>query len=71
MRLSTQDRIEFMKAAVKAADLEGLKLWVVSVVDAIDALPDGKSDAPCPPYRAVQPVAAEANGQGTLLPLAS
>jgi hypothetical protein len=48
MRLSMQDKNEFLKAAVKAPDLESLRLWVVSVVDAIDALPDGKADSPVP-----------------------
>lgn len=48
MRLSMQDKNEFLKAAVKAPDLESLRLWVVSVVDAVDALPDGKADTPVP-----------------------
>ena len=74
MRLSTQDRIEFMKAAVKAKDVESLRQWVVSVVDAIDGLPDGKADAACPSYRVpVQMPLAPAtapNGQAPLMPLA-
>jgi len=61
MRLSMQDKNEFLKAAVKAPDLESLKLWVVSVVDAVDALPDGKSDAPVPVPPFVRPPA----GNGT------
>lgn len=48
MRLSMQDKNEFLKAAVKAPDLESLRQWVVSVVDAVDALPDGKADTPVP-----------------------
>lgn len=48
MRLSMQDKNEFLKAAVKAPDLESLREWVVSVVDAADTLPDGKSDGPVP-----------------------
>lgn len=54
MRLTTQDKIEFLKAAVKADDLEGLKRWLVSVVDASDVPPaDGKGDTPVavPPFR--------------------
>lgn len=50
MRLSTQDKIEVLKAALKAPDLESLKRWVVGLVDAMDAVPDGKNDAPVPPF---------------------
>jgi hypothetical protein len=48
VRLSMQDKNEFLKAAIKAPDLESLRLWIVSVVDAVDALPDGKADTPVP-----------------------
>lgn len=50
MRLSVPDKNEFLKAAVKATDLESLKRWLVSVVDTVDALPEGKADVPVPPY---------------------
>ena len=50
MRLSVPDKNEFLKAAVKAADRESLARWIVSVVDAVDALPEGKADTPAPPY---------------------
>jgi hypothetical protein len=63
MRLTMQDKNEFLKAALKARDLESLKLWVVSVVDALDSseAANGKADvhAPVPPY-----VAPAANGHG-------
>lgn len=60
MRLSTQDKIEILKAAVKADDLDALKQWVVGLVDASDALPDGKYDAPVPSFSALpsSPLAA-------------
>jgi hypothetical protein len=64
MRLSMQDKNEFLKAAVKAPDLESLRLWVVSVVDAVDALPDGKSDAPVPVPPFMLPVANGHAGNG-------
>lgn len=50
MILTTQDKNELLKAAIKTTDRQ-TALWLVSVVDAIDNLPDGKSGAPCPPYR--------------------
>lgn len=50
MRLTVPDKAELLKAAVKADDLHTLKLWVVSIVDAIDDLPEGKYDAPVPRY---------------------
>lgn len=74
MRLTTQDKIEFLKAAVKADDLEALKQWLVAVVDAADAAPaDGKdTPVPVPPFRprtaapAVQAATLPARGDGTL-----
>ena len=70
MRLSVPDRNEFMKAAVKAPDRESLVAWIVSVVDAVDELPEGKSDAQCPRYRlpgtAEADSRASANGQAML-----
>ena len=50
MRLSIQDRNELMKAVVRAETLPTLKRYVMSLVDAIDDLPDGKSDAQVPRY---------------------
>jgi hypothetical protein len=50
-----------MKAVVRAENLEALKRYVISLVDAIDDLPDGKSDAPVPRY-AEPNVAASGNG---------
>lgn len=69
MRLTAPDKAELLKAAVKADDLDALKRWVVSVVDAIDDLPDGKYDAPVPRYVAPAGSRAAANGhqEGTLL----
>jgi len=64
MRLSMQDKNEFLKAAVKAPDLESLRQWVVSVVDAVDALPDGKADTPVPVPPFTQP-RASVPGNGT------
>jgi hypothetical protein len=63
MRLSMQDKNEFLKAAIKAPDLESLRQWVVSVVDAVDALPDGKADTPVPVPPFTLPAAAR-NGNG-------
>lgn len=63
MRLTMQDKNEFLKAAVKAPDRESLARWLVSVVDAIDAAEreGGKADATvaCPPF-----VLPAANGHG-------
>ena len=39
-----------MKAVVRAESMEGLKRYVMSLVDVIDDLPDGKADAPVPRY---------------------
>lgn len=61
MRLSMPDKNEFLKAAVKAPDLDTLRRWVVSVVDAIDSLPEGKADAPVPPLT-VPVIAPAGNG---------
>ena len=70
MRLSIQDRNELMKAVVRAENLEALKRYVISLVDAIDDLPDGKSDAPVPRYAEPTQVAAVAGnghqGEGSL-----
>ena len=57
MRLSMQDKYEFVKAAGRAReanDLTGLIRWVNSIVDAIENLPEGKADAPCPSYQPIQ-----------------
>ena len=62
MRLTAPDKAEMLKAAVKADDLHALKLWVVSIVDAIDDLPEGKYDAPVPRYVAPADSRAAANG---------
>ena len=37
MRLTMQDKNEFLKAAFKATDLGDLKRWLVGIVDALDA----------------------------------
>jgi len=70
MRLSLQDRNEFLKAAIKTSDKD-IAAWIVGMVDAIDTLPEGKSDAPVPPYRLApsrQPAPpAAANGQAELV----
>ena len=54
MRLNMQDKNEFLKAALRAKDLESLKQWLVSVVDALDTAEaaSGKSDVhvSVPPY---------------------
>lgn len=54
MRLTMQDKNEFLKAAVKATDLDSLKRWVVGLVDAADTADTGSGKAdtsvPCPPY---------------------
>jgi hypothetical protein len=51
MRLSAQDKIELLKAAVKAPDRDSLADYVVSLVEVIDSLPGGKADAPAPRYQ--------------------
>jgi hypothetical protein len=66
MRLTGPDKIEFLKAALKTTD-RAMGDWIVSLVDALDALPEGKTDVPCPSYR---PVKAAENGTGELFPLA-
>jgi len=70
MRASIQDRNELMKAVIRAETLEDLKRYLISLVDAIDDLPEGKYDAPVPRYAApaAQPAPA-ANGhlEGALL----
>jgi hypothetical protein len=55
MILTTADKNEFLKAALKSKD-PGLARWLVGIVDAIDGLPDGKNGIPCPPYAASNPV---------------
>ena len=50
MRLSKEDKYEFARAAIKARDLESLRDYIVSVVDAFDDLPPGKADVACPRY---------------------
>ena len=62
MRLTAPDKAEMLKAAVKADDLHALKLWVVSIVDAIDDLPEGKYDSPVPRYVAPADSRPAANG---------
>ncbi|HEY5985228.1 MAG TPA: hypothetical protein VIV12_02420 [Streptosporangiaceae bacterium] len=54
MILTTQDKNEFLKAALKSED-PGLARWLTAVVDALDSLPDGKQGAPCPPYQPPNP----------------
>lgn len=46
MRLTMQDKNELLKAAVKATDLDSLKRYVVSLVDAADTadIGSGKAD---------------------------
>lgn len=71
MRASIQDRNELMKAVVRADTLEDLKRYLISLVDAIDDLPEGKYDAPVPRYvvPAEKQLAPAANGhlEGALL----
>ena len=62
MRASIQDRNELMKAVVRAETLEDLKLYLISLVDAIDDLPEGKYDAPVPRYTAPEDRRAPAAG---------
>ena len=50
MRLSKEDKYELARAAIKARDLESLRDYIVSVVDAFDELPPGKADVACPRY---------------------
>lgn len=50
MRLSKEDKYELARAAIKARDLESLRDYIVSVVDAFDDLPPGKADVSCPRY---------------------
>ena len=50
MRLSKEDKYELARAAIKSRDLESLRDYIVSVVDAFDELPPGKADVPCPRY---------------------
>lgn len=46
MKLTEKDKNAILKAAVKARDLDNLKRWVVSLVDAIDMaeMGEGKAD---------------------------
>ena len=50
MRLSKEDKYELARAAIKARDVESLRDYLVSVVDAFDDLPPGKADVACPRY---------------------
>lgn len=50
MRLSKDDRFELVRAAIKAPTLESLRDYIVSVADAMDDLPPGKSETPCPRF---------------------
>ena len=61
MRLSKEDKYELARAAIKARDLESLRDYIVSVVDAFDELPPGKADVACPRY--VPPAAGGGNGK--------
>lgn len=67
MRLSKEDKYELARAAIKARDLESLRDYIVSVVDAFDDLPPGKADVNCPRYTppAVLAPAGTGNGRGT------
>ena len=70
MRLSKDDRYELARAAIKAADLASLRDYIISVVDAFDDRPEGKTEVPCPRY--IVPGASAPNGarhwdEGTLL----
>jgi hypothetical protein len=72
MRLTVPDRNEFLKAALKTTDLD-IKEWIVRMVDAMDNLPEGKSDVPVPPYRpasgpAPAPAPALGNGHAAAVP---
>lgn len=61
MRLSKEDKVEFLRAAYRAPDLKSLADWIAGVVDAFDDLPPGKADVPCPRFatsRAVAPASA-------------
>lgn len=62
MRLTVPDRNEFLKAALKATDVKSLTAWVVSLVDTIDNLPEGRNDTPCPPYRPTVTDSISSNG---------
>ena len=52
MRLSKDDKYELMKAAIMAPDLESLRAYLVRVAAAMDDLPPGKAEIPCPRYMA-------------------
>lgn len=60
MRLTAQDRIELLKAAVKADDLEELKKWLADIVDASEAPGDSSANMPLPPFRGPRETAAPA-----------
>ena len=62
MMLTTQDKNEFLKAALKSKD-PGIAQWLVSVVDSLDALPDGKNGITCPPYALAPSAKAAGSGQ--------
>lgn len=64
MRLSKEDKYELARAAIKARDLESLRDYIVSVVDAFDDLPPGKADVACPRYAAA-PAPTSGNGKVT------
>lgn len=52
MILTMLDKNEFLKAAIKASDVQDLKRWLVEVVDAADTSdPDGKRAVAVPPFR--------------------
>lgn len=62
MRLSKDDKYELLKAAVTAPDLESLRAYLVRVTAAMDDLPPGKGEIPCPPYVAPRKAAVSENG---------
>lgn len=66
MRLSKDDRYELARAALKAPDLKSLRDYIISVVDAFDDRPEGKTEVPCPRY--VVPATAGGNGEVTRAP---
>ena len=61
MRLSKEDKYELARAAIKARDLESLRDYIVTLVDAFDDLPPGKADVSAPRY-VVPSVTGHANG---------
>ena len=50
MRLSKDDRYELTRGALMADTLEKLRSYIVMVADAVEDLPPGKTEIPCPRY---------------------